>query len=99
MSAPVVAPGAAKEAEPDDPYSMEAAFVPGGEIERMAEAFVEEYARMGMPSARILELFRRPFFGGTNMFYRARGEEATRELITRVTARTGIFRYKENFDA
>ncbi|MFQ5670088.1 MAG: hypothetical protein ACE5HD_06155 [Acidobacteriota bacterium] len=91
------APGAGemKPPEADDPMSLEAVGVEGGDVEAMAEAWVEEYARMGTSEETILHLFRRPFFRGTHLYYASRGEERTREMIHRVLARTGIQRFSE----
>jgi len=84
-----------KAAEPDDPMSLEAVAVPGGELETMAEAFVEEYARLGMDEEEIYLLFVRRVYFGTHMYFEQQGDEATRRLIRRVISRTGIYRYTE----
>ncbi|MFQ5767666.1 MAG: hypothetical protein ACE5ID_06750, partial [Acidobacteriota bacterium] len=82
--------------EPDDPFSFEAVRVPDGDLETMAAAMVEEYARMGWNEVQILDLFRRPFFSGTYRFLASRGEAATRSLIHGVLERTGVYRYTED---
>lgn len=50
-------------------------------LDDMARTFVEEYALMGWPAHRILETFRRPFYGGAHDAYEALGEPRIRELI------------------
>ncbi len=50
-------------------------------LDDMARTFVEEYALMGWPPRRILETFRRPFYGGAHDAYEALGESRIRELI------------------
>ena len=84
-----------KVAEPDDPLSLEAVSVPGGEPETMAEAFIEEYARLGMTEEEIYLLFARHVYFGTHLYFARRGEEATRRLIRQVISRTGLYRYTE----
>ncbi|HET9724251.1 MAG TPA: hypothetical protein VFR44_10490 [Actinomycetota bacterium] len=50
-------------------------------LDDMARTFVEEYALMGWPAHRILETFRRPFYGGAHDAYEALGESRIRDLI------------------
>lgn len=50
-------------------------------LDDMARTFVEEYALMGWPPHRVLEMFRRPFYGGAHDAYEAIGEERVRHLI------------------
>lgn len=93
--------GSMKEVERDDPMFLKATFVPGPpeDVERMAESLVIEYARIGMPKEEIFRLFRRPHFRGTHRYYAAYGEQATRALIDRTLAKSGIARLKvENFN-
>ena len=43
-------------------------------VEAMARAFIEEYTLMGWSPKRILNLFRRPFYGGAHLAYGRLGE-------------------------
>lgn len=81
---PMLGPtGSAKEAEPDDPLALvgvpvrvdEAAF------DEMARCFVEEYVRDGWGDARLLALFRSPFYTGLHVIWRRRGEAWVRDLV------------------
>lgn len=85
--------GADKSAEPDDPMILASAYVPGG-LDAMSEAVVEEYAQIGMPTDKILELFKSPFYSATHRYYRLRGEAATLAMIARVLERAPILRYR-----
>ena len=50
-------------------------------LDDMARTFVEEYALMGWPPHRVLEMFRRPFYAGAHDAYEALGEDRVRSLI------------------
>ncbi|GIU99066.1 MAG: hypothetical protein KatS3mg014_0682 [Actinomycetota bacterium] len=50
-------------------------------LEAMARTFIEEYALMGWPPKRILDVFRRPFYAGAHDAYEALGEARVRALI------------------
>jgi hypothetical protein len=54
-------------------------------LEEMAWCFIEEYARMGWNSERILKLFQNQFYRGPNQILRAKGEEFVRECIAKIT--------------
>jgi len=47
----------------------------------MALAFIVEFRRMGWDDARILALFRNPFYRGPHAVYAARGEGYLRALM------------------
>jgi hypothetical protein len=47
----------------------------------MAYVFAEEFARMGYDRARLLALFKNPFYGGAHGAYRTLGEPATLAII------------------
>jgi hypothetical protein len=85
--------GADKSAEPDDPMILSSAYVPGA-LDAMSEAVVEEYAQIGMPADKILELFKSPFYFATHRYYRLRGEAATLAMIARVLERAPILHYR-----
>jgi hypothetical protein len=76
----------------EDPMELVGMVMPGapGMLEAMAEAFVEEYVRLGWDEERLLVLFRNPFFLGTHRVYRLRGEAYVRELIQHVCAKWQI---------
>ncbi len=73
----------------EDPLGLVGMVMPGeeGQLEAMAECFVEEYARMGWNEARIMTLFTQPLFMATHRVYRLKGESYARELIHKVCAR------------
>ncbi len=54
-------------------------------LDDMARTFVEEYTLMGWPPDRILEMFRRPFYGGAHDAYEALGEDRIAALIAETT--------------
>jgi hypothetical protein len=72
-----------------DPMGLVGMIVPGeaGQLEAMAECFVDEYARMGWNETRIMTLFTQPLFMATHRVYRLKGEEYVQELIRKVCAR------------
>ncbi len=69
--------------EEEDPMQLVGMVLPGdpGVLDAMAEAFVEEYVRMGWDEPRLMTLFTSPMFLGTHRVYRARGEAYVRDLI------------------
>ena len=73
----------------EDPLGLVGMVMPGeeGQLEAMAECFVEEYARMGWNETRIMTLFTQPLFMATYRVYRLKGESYARELIHKVCAR------------
>ena len=79
---------AGKDFESDDPMEFVAMRFPapaGTDVDaEMARTFVEEYALMGMPRARVLQLFRTPAFTGTHRIWESRGEEFVKELLDEV---------------
>ncbi len=87
--------GRAKACEADDPMELAAVSVPLGELETMSEAFVEEFARLGMREEEIYFLFLRRHYFGTHLYFAKHGPEKTRAMIRRVVSRTGVYRYKE----
>ena len=79
---------AEKELEADDPMEFVAMRYPvppgvdGDEV--MARCFIEEYALMGMPRAKVAQLFRSRFFKGTHAILESRGEAFVQRLIDQV---------------
>ena len=90
-----VPPGRGKAMEGDDPFELVGTVLPGGDPRMMALCFIEEYLRMGMEEAAILDLFRQPVYQ-THSLYRAYGESWVRDLIQSVQSRTGRTRISVN---
>lgn len=78
-----------KNHEPEDPLELVGVQMKEGPdeqaLEEMAQCFIEEYARMGWNSERILRLFRNSFYRGPYQILRARGEDFVRERIETIT--------------
>ncbi|MBE7518156.1 MAG: hypothetical protein HS107_02835 [Thermoflexaceae bacterium] len=76
---------AEKHLEADDPYAFVAVQFPTDPDvdtdEMMARCFVEEYALMGMPPGRMMQLFRSSYFAGTNRILQKRGEDFIQQII------------------
>ena len=74
-----------KEFEEDDPYEFVAVRFPvavGVDADAlMARTFIEEYALMGMPRQKMLQLFHSPFFAGTNVILESRGQAFVQAII------------------
>ena len=79
------------ELESDDPMELTGMVLPGepGQLEAMAECFVEEYVRMGWDERRLMTLFINPTFLATHRIYRLKGEGYVRELIRRMCVKWG----------
>jgi hypothetical protein len=58
-------------------------------LDDMARTFIEEYTLMGWSPARILDMFRRPFYGGAHDAYEALGEHRIVTLIAETTGHLG----------
>jgi hypothetical protein len=71
--------------ETEDPFELVGMVMPGepGELEAMAECFVEEYVRMGWDEEQLMTLFVNPMFMATYRVYRQLGERYVQELIHR----------------
>ncbi|MEK7808654.1 MAG: hypothetical protein AAB571_06240 [Chloroflexota bacterium] len=76
----------------EDPLGLVGMVMPGeeGQLEAMAECFVEEYARMGWDERRLMALFVSPMFLATHRVYQLKGEEYVQELIRRTCAKWGV---------
>jgi hypothetical protein len=72
-----------KAAEPDDPLELVGVPVPVDDatFDEMAGCLVEEYIRDGWTDARLLALFRSPFYAGLHVVWRLRGEPWVRAEI------------------
>jgi len=68
--------GAAHAAEADDPLALVGVPVPVDEatFDEMARCFIEEFVRDGWDDARLLALFRSPFYAGLHVIWLRRGE-------------------------
>lgn len=77
---------------PEDPMDLNGIVLPGepGQLEAMAECFVEEYVRLGWDPPRLMGLFTNPMFLATHRIYRQKGEAYVRELIAHVSARWAL---------
>ena len=75
----------------EDPLELTGTVLPGepGQLEAMAECFVEEYVRMGWDEQRLLTLFRNPMFLATHRIYQQKGEGYVRDLIRATSAKWG----------
>jgi hypothetical protein len=76
----------------EDPMELTGMVLPGepGQLEAMAECFVEEYVRMGWDEPRLMTLFVNPLFMATHRIYRQKGEAYVRELIQKMGAKWGF---------
>lgn len=73
----------------DDPLELVGMVMPGepGQLEAMAECFIEEYVRLGWNEDRLMPLFTNPMFLATHRIYRQKGEDYVRSLIRSVCAK------------
>jgi hypothetical protein len=73
----------------EDPMEMVATVIPGepGQLEAMAECFVEEYIRLGWDEERLMTLFVNPLFLATHRVYKLKGEAYVRHLIRATCAK------------
>jgi len=79
------------EFDDDDPMELTGLVMPGeaGQLEAMAECFIEEYIRLGWTEPRLMTLFANPMFLATHRVYCLKGEAYVRDLIRRTLARWG----------
>lgn len=82
----------------EDPLELVGMVMPGevGQLERMAETIVEEYARMGWDEQRLFTLFIHPLFMATHRIYLQKGEAYVKSLIDRTCARYRVLRAEVN---
>ncbi len=85
-----------KNVERDDPMELVGLVLPGeaGQLEAMAEAIVDEYARLGWDENRMMAVFVNPFFQATHRIYRLKGEAYVRALIQEVCARWQVLAHQ-----
>jgi hypothetical protein len=82
--------GADKDTAPEDPMQRSGRVVPGDPA-AMLDGLVEEFARMGMPRDRILNLFENPVFEATHGLSVVLGAEVVHERVDAVLQRCGIW--------
>ncbi|HEX9145800.1 MAG TPA: hypothetical protein VGA09_16130 [Candidatus Binatia bacterium] len=72
-----------KDVEAEDPMELVGIMLPAGaEASRdMAYVFAEEFARLGYDRARLLWLFKNPFYAGAHGAYRTLGEKEILSII------------------
>ena len=82
------------EFDAEDPMALVGMVLPGvpGQLEAMAECFVEEYVRMGWDEPRLMTLFVNPLFMATHRIYCQKGEDYVRELIRKMCGKWGVMR-------
>jgi hypothetical protein len=75
--------------EADDPMELVAQSVPAGadDVDQMASAIADEYARVGFDREGLLALFREPRFVLTHAVHQRRGDAWCVELVDRTLAR------------
>jgi len=84
-----------KDPDPTDPSMLVGVMLPA-EAETMTDmayVFAEEFARLGYDKARILWLFKTPFYAGAHGAYQALGEEMVRAIIDECLAAWGGVRF------
>jgi hypothetical protein len=76
----------------EDPMELVGMVMPGeaGQLERMAETIVEEYARMGWDERRMMTLFTHSMFMATYRIYQLKGEAYVKDLLARTCAKYRI---------
>ena len=72
-----------RDPDPDDPTMLVGVEVPAGAdaVRDMAYVFAEEFARMGMPAARILRFFGNPFYAGAHHAFKVLGEPEIAAIV------------------
>jgi hypothetical protein len=80
--------------DPDDPTVLVGVELPADAetVREMAYVFAEEFARMGFGAARILTLFRNPFYAGAHRALQALGEPAVAAIVQECVAVWGAHR-------
>jgi len=71
------------EPDPTDPTVLVGVALPAGPeaLTDMAYVFAEEFARLGFDEARLLRVFRNPFYAGPHRAYCVLGEAAIRAIV------------------
>ncbi len=80
-----------KKAEQDDPMEL-CGVQCDGDPGYMIDCLAEEYARIGWPAEKILQLFESPFYPVLHSMLAGIGRDAIRQRIEQVAGRCGVFR-------
>jgi hypothetical protein len=74
--------------DPTDPSVLIGVALPAeaDTVREMAYVFAEEFARVGFGAARILRLFRSPFYAGAHQAYQALGEAEVTAIVDECVA-------------
>jgi hypothetical protein len=69
--------------EPEDPQELVGVELPGDEsvTREMAEAFADEFARLGFTRAQILALYHKAEYAGAHRAYRLLGEDEVVRIV------------------
>lgn len=71
------------EPDPGDPTMLVGVALPAepGAVREMAWVFAEEFARLGLSAARIMSLFRSPFYAGAHRALQVLGEGEVAAIV------------------
>ena len=75
------------EVDPTDPMELVGVELPAAsdaELTEMTDCFIEEFARMGWPRAKVLKMFRTPFYAAAHRVWLAKGEGFVQERLERL---------------
>jgi hypothetical protein len=77
-----------REPDPSDPTVLVGVAVPAEPeaMREMAWVFAEEFARMGYDAARILAVFRTPFYAGAHQAWCVLGEAEVKAIVDECVA-------------
>ncbi len=73
---------AQKEFDPEDPLELVAVELLGGDTDEVIDGIALEYMLMGWSQARVLTLFRAPFYGATHQIYQLKGHDYVKQRIS-----------------
>jgi hypothetical protein len=79
--------------EPDDPQELVGVELPGDETvtRRMAEAFADEFAQLGLDRQAILALYRQPEYSGAHRAWQLLGDAEIARIVDESLAVYGRF--------
>lgn len=88
------------ESSPADPMELVGVMLPTetDTLISMVECVIEEFVKIGWDEDRLIRLFRNPFYQGTHLLYRLKGEEYARHLIRTIRKQWGFDRAREESD-
>jgi hypothetical protein len=69
------------EYDPEDPLELVGVEMPSGDPDQAMDDIVQEYLLIGWKPARILFLFRSPYYGATHWIYQLKGHEYVKQRI------------------